>query len=392
MDLLTLSAVNLLLGLAILLSMAYQADRQRNQPYWRWFAASGAALLLNSLLGVLQRLIELPYLLVPLLANLAIIGLHLFLLHGVARWLNRPLPKQFAPLLLGSVAILHLLPALQQLNLRILICFAVITLLNGVTLWLLLQQQMANLRIAQSLLGAALVFNTTQMLLRFAIYLAETLLPTWYSQPALLHQLGFFCLTIFAGLLLAAYLAILVQQQQQALQLQAQTDALTGLLNRHQLEQKVHALLNHCNRRNQQVAVLIFDLDHFKQVNDRFGHSTGDAVLKAVADCARACCRDYDLLFRLGGEEFLLCLADAGPAAARQKAEQLRHAVRQLHLHHPDWPAELRLSISLGYTCNDGQTAVKPLIDQADAALYRAKNTGRDLVLSHTELTQACLT
>lgn len=391
MDLLTLTAVNLLLGLAVFLSMAYQADRQRNQRYWAWFAASGAALFLNSLLGLLRQVVDLPYLLLPVLANLATVSLHLCLLYGVGHWLQRPVPRQLTLLLLPLLAVLHLLPALQQQsNWRVLLCFAVILGLNLRTLWLLLQIRLPALRIAQLLLVAALLFNLSQMLPRWLMYLTETLLPAWYSQSALVHQLGFFCLTIFAGLLLAAYLAVLVQQQQQALQQQAQTDALTGLLNRHQLEQKIQALLNHSQRRHQQVAVLVFDLDHFKQVNDRFGHSTGDAVLKAVADCARASCRDYDLLFRLGGEEFLLCLADAGPDEASQKAEQLRRAVRQLHLQH-NWPAELHLSISIGFTSTSGQHPVMQLIEQADAALYRAKQAGRDRAISHTDILQRCL-
>lgn len=154
-------------------------------------------------------------------------------------------------------------------------------------------------------------------------------------------------------------------------------DPLTGLGNRRLMAQRLPALLADAEHMGQPVSVAQVDLDHFKQVNDRFGHAVGDAVLVRVADLLRSCTRGGDLLVRLGGEEFLIVLAGAAMDTALEAIERLRASVQRL-----DWGT---LAPGLAVTLSAGLAATPPfgmdaLNHAADEALYRAKRAGRNRV------------
>jgi diguanylate cyclase (GGDEF)-like protein len=154
-------------------------------------------------------------------------------------------------------------------------------------------------------------------------------------------------------------------------------DPLTGLFNRNALEQRLGELdgqpcdpadgLSH--------AILLCDLDHFKRVNDEFGHAAGDAVLQDVAYTMRATLRAGDSIYRVGGEEILVMLPGAGHSDALEIAERLRVAVRERR------PVGVEVSVSIGVAVADpGVVDTEDLLSRADAALYAAKAGGRDLV------------
>jgi diguanylate cyclase (GGDEF)-like protein len=157
-------------------------------------------------------------------------------------------------------------------------------------------------------------------------------------------------------------------------------DHLTGLYNRRYLEEQLERETIRSTRSNTAIAVLLFDVDHLKRVNDRLGHAAGDVVLKQVAESAAHLARGSDLACRCGGDEFVLILPGASQDVALQRAGQLREAVRDLHLE----PAELHgenttISIGVAVYPQHGETA-EELLKAADAALYRAKRSGRDWV------------
>jgi diguanylate cyclase (GGDEF)-like protein len=154
-------------------------------------------------------------------------------------------------------------------------------------------------------------------------------------------------------------------------------DPLTGLFNRNALEQRLSELNGQpCDpAEGQSHAFLLCDLDHFKQVNDRFGHVTGDAVLQDVAYTMRATLRAGDSIYRVGGEEILVMLPDAGHEDALEIAERLCVAVRARR------PAGVDVSVSIGVAIAEpGRVDCDDLLARADAALYAAKAGGRDLV------------
>jgi diguanylate cyclase (GGDEF)-like protein len=162
---------------------------------------------------------------------------------------------------------------------------------------------------------------------------------------------------------------------------QAATDPLTGALNRRQMETFLAEAIERRSRSNAPASVLLIDIDHFKSINDRFGHDAGDAVLKAMVALIKKRARRLDRLFRMGGEEFLVLLSDTRGADAVIHAERLR-----LLVSHAPLAGDISITISIGVAeCASGQ-AVEAWIKQADDALYFAKQEGRNRVVCETPL------
>lgn len=163
------------------------------------------------------------------------------------------------------------------------------------------------------------------------------------------------------------------------LERQATMDGLTGLFNRgHFLACSEKELLR-AQRHNHPTSLLMLDIDHFKRVNDTFGHATGDRALQAVAGVCVETVRGADRIGRLGGEEFALLLPETTLAEALAVAERLRLGVRSIELtSNEGHPVPLR--VSLGAAQYRPSETFSALLSRADAALYRAKNTGRDRV------------
>lgn len=161
----------------------------------------------------------------------------------------------------------------------------------------------------------------------------------------------------------------------------AVTDSLTGLHNRRYALYQLDQMLA---QPGTGVAVMMLDLDHFKQINDQYGHSAGDRVLAMVARRLRAQLRGTDLLARIGGEEFLVALPDTDRATAMECAERLRGAIGDTPFALADDCPALNITLSVGLSLSAPSSASESggdLIDQADRALYGAKNDGRDQVL-----------
>lgn len=160
----------------------------------------------------------------------------------------------------------------------------------------------------------------------------------------------------------------------------ALTDPLTTLPNRRAFERGIVGL-RHPGR---QAGLLLIDLDHFKVVNDTFGHAAGDYVLQQVSMILRAHMRNRDLVSRLGGEELAVLLPDTGSAMALQIAEKLRQAIETLEIH---WEGQtIAITASFGVTVAPGTTGSETLFVQADAALYAAKRAGRNRVVLSGEM------
>lgn len=166
---------------------------------------------------------------------------------------------------------------------------------------------------------------------------------------------------------------------------QAQTDALTGLLNRRAFDPLLERTLADARRNRRSLCVLMIDVDHFKRVNDVFGHSVGDEALRMLADLLRLRLRATDVVARFGGEEFVALLPETGLQDGLHAARELVGAAAAQH--HPVYGA---LTISIGVsTCDDGTTTTAELLRRADEALYRAKDQGRNRVCGYGPADQA---
>lgn len=165
------------------------------------------------------------------------------------------------------------------------------------------------------------------------------------------------------------------------LRVASDTDFLTGLPNRRAFVERAAGLLAQARRHGWAVALVVFDLDHFKHVNDLHGHPVGDAVLRATAELARSEVRDGELLARHGGEEFVILAADCRPDETVRLAERLRAKLAGTTITPPDGPT-LQLTASFGIACAEPRNLIDldGLFREADRALYAAKAEGRNRV------------
>ena len=162
----------------------------------------------------------------------------------------------------------------------------------------------------------------------------------------------------------------------------AETDALTGLHNRAWFEEVFPKQLDLCERTGQHVSLLMVDIDHFKKVNDEYGHTCGDEALRHMGDLLRRNLRSTDLCARYGGEEMIVLMPGTEIIHAQLTADRLRESVADTPLHLQDG-RELTIQISGGIAQWQPGTALNDLIRSADQALYRAKEGGRNRIAVH---------
>ena len=186
-----------------------------------------------------------------------------------------------------------------------------------------------------------------------------------------------------AGLRLQVQADSLARSNAQLLEM-SHTDALTGLANRRAFDQTLDRALTQAAKAGTSVALLMIDIDHFKQFNDTAGHAEGDRCLATVAQAIAREIRPADLAARYGGEEFVVIMAGADLTQAASLAERIRAAISVLRVYHPGLGGGQFVSISIGLAAvrPDGSAAAcTSLIVAADRALYRAKHAGRDRVM-----------
>lgn len=281
-------------------------------------------------------------------------------------------------------------------------CFAASYAVRASGLGDLADAQLSAVRGTAIVLLAAAVFELVNLaLVATAIYLythersATDLLGTWSDNELELVTLCLGGLTALALVYQPALVAmifpplimlhrnVLLKQ----LEVAAATDEKTGLFNAFGWRDLASRELARAQRSRSACGVLMVDLDHFKRVNDTYGHLAGDSVLKSVGDLLRAEVRDYDVVGRFGGEEFAVLLPDITEHHAIAIAERIRTAVTRLEVDVQIQDHQVAtisgLSVSIGVAvCPDSGTVVDRLLLAADTALYKAKNDGRNTVVS----------
>ncbi|HSC67604.1 MAG TPA: diguanylate cyclase, partial [Cellvibrio sp.] len=204
---------------------------------------------------------------------------------------------------------------------------------------------------------------------------------------AVTNSLVYACLPLLVAYPLAVgsityRLAIQLHKQKELLQRLSRTDGLTGLYNRRYWEIRTEDLIAQARRHPQPLSLVLLDVDHFKTINDTYGHSVGDQVLQQIARQLQANLRETELLGRYGGEEFAVVLPNAGAEAAVATAERLRRVIALTEF----GAQQLSCTISLGVvTWEDGFSDYAGWFRAADQALYHAKDAGRNTVIVYGE-------
>jgi two-component system cell cycle response regulator len=171
-------------------------------------------------------------------------------------------------------------------------------------------------------------------------------------------------------------------QAQKVLEQLAITDPLTGLYNRRYFEERMQETFSLIGRHKVSIHLLMFDLDHFKAVNDRWGHSVGDAVLVHFSEIMRRCVRRHDIIARIGGEEFVAAMLNIPVDQAKRAAERIRREIESLP--YKVGPEDILVTTSVGLAMlpaaghSDQTPTLTGLLKMADEALYRAKSQGRN--------------
>ena len=184
------------------------------------------------------------------------------------------------------------------------------------------------------------------------------------------------------------YWAFKIKRVQLSLKKMAETDALTGICNRHHFTIRAERALAECARNGEQAALIMYDLDHFKNINDRFGHGTGDWALKEVAEASKGFCRRIDVLGRLGGEEFAILMYGCDLRAAARVAEDCRVRLAQIDTRETGHVFAITGSFGVTFSVQSGYSLAR-LLSHADRQLYRAKHLGRNRVCVYENESEA---
>lgn len=201
-----------------------------------------------------------------------------------------------------------------------------------------------------------------------------------YLPSALVQAVGIICVVMLSGIILNNTKQ--TSQKTNILQSMATTDVLTGLINRRYFDRRLAEEISRCKRHNYNLSLALFDIDHFKLINDTYGHTVGDKILKELGDIILKNTRESDISARYGGEEFVLILPETTQIEASDLLERLRQLIEGHTFIKNDSP--VMITISVGIAQFDPEYTPEDFLEQADAALYQAKKTGRNKVVYGT--------
>lgn len=216
------------------------------------------------------------------------------------------------------------------------------------------------------------------MLMRSILTLLETSIPD-FMQAGVVHALALLAYLLFVSGKAFSCIWIHNEEMNQNLRILARTDGLTGVLNRRTLFEELDRELERISRLPRSLALVMLDIDHFKAINDRYGHGSGDHALKVLAECLRQELRGVDLIGRYGGEEFILVLPDADAKTATRITERIRAKIASKLIKSPTGEFSITASFGIAFLGIHG-TDADTLTQAADRALYTAKSEGRNRV------------
>lgn len=353
------------------LSVGWVSRPKYEKELWLWtlgLALQTLAFSLFFLRGQMSELISI------LIGNTALsAGISLFCA-AIGVFQQHRLPHK---LLLGPPLVLALIFSFLMNNIgaRIIVSGLLFSSQCLLALFALFNRRSKVIGRGQYLLGGGLVITIFVLAMRiFSVIFAPG------DISSMLHQTPIQVLTFmstFISLILMSngFVLMIKERADERIRLMAMKDRLTGIWNRIRLEEVAEQEIARLERYGHPVSLIMMDLDHFKQINDQFGHGMGDQVLKEFCTVVQRCIRTTDILGRWGGEEFVLILPNTGFTSATLLAERIRTEI-ELHV----FPDKLRITASLGMAVCQSTDTWKSWLERADQALYRAKSAGRNRV------------
>ncbi len=353
------------------LSVGWVARTQDEDGLQSWTAA----LVLQTVVFVLFSLRnQIPDFFSILLANTALSASYSLFLAAVVRFQQRRLSRLlfWCPPIVLALAFSFLM---ADIGARIIVAGLVFTTQYLLIFFVLLDRKYRVSGRGKYLLAVGFVIMIGVMSIRTlsVIFALDSIASMLSSTPVqvLTFAMGFVTLILISN----GFVLMIKERADERIRLVAMTDRLTGVWNRIRLEEAAQLEIARLERYGRPVSLIMVDLDHFKQINDRFGHVTGDRVLKEFCAVTQSCIRTTDLLGRWGGEEFLILLPDSGFPSAAHLAERIRAAVEQ-----HEFGDGLHVTASLGLAVCRATDTWGSFLERADKAMYQAKTAGRNRV------------
>jgi diguanylate cyclase (GGDEF)-like protein len=367
--------------MAASLFMLYRAS-PREHCLLDWSVA-GLFLLLSNLLGLLAVTIGSVYWLTPALANAFYISGHIAILTGVRRHLGSDTRWALILALPLFVYALHYLPfATASVANRLILFYPIIACVSAYSVSLLWRAPRSEMSPAYWPMMALNSLFVLQLLVRGVVLLNQEDLRLTLAGSQFLQTSGSLATLVYISVLTMCCALIVLRGQELALRRAAQTDSLSGCFNRHALLEIARREFQRSRRTGSDFAFILLDIDHFKNINDSHGHAAGDAGIQHVAGLTQRMLRDYDTLFRIGGEEFLVLVSGASVEEVKQIAERIRAEIESNSL--PVQSVAIALTVSIGVAMQHGEDPDwESVLKRADETMYRSKKDGRNRVSVH---------
>jgi diguanylate cyclase (GGDEF)-like protein len=379
MDIFTLAVSTALVGFFMFFTTFLLYMTSKSEKYLVDWSFAGIAFLSSNLIGIIGSSYELPFFLHPALANAFYIMGHAAVLSGIIK-LTSGESKSFEVLGLGAfVWGLHYFDLTQSsVEARILTFYPIIIILCLGSIYVAWNQRTSPIRKALWLLIIIELIFVAQLLIRATFMLIGTEELNLFGSE-FMQTSGTLFLLIFLFLLTLNFVFVVSWKKELRFKEHSRTDYLTGWLNRRALAEVASNIFQQCQRENKSFGVIIMDIDHFKKVNDIYGHAVGDEAIKHVCLLAKKENRNYDFHFRLGGEEFAILIDNIKENDVNMLSERIREAIEKSILISGE--NKISITVSIGMTLSQSDdTSWEKVLDRADNALYQAKNTGRNKV------------
>lgn len=385
LDISTLALTNVLLGLFLGVGFLVSA---RTHSLFLGFRALGCSYLLLAfgftLVGIKQYITDFFSIII---ANLAIVTGFSLLILGVLKFLKYECgiytKISIILLLMMALSLAYFTYVHEDMNARIIIMSALMTgfsLFAGVKV-LINKDQI--IRTYTRILGLTLLFSTVIYLLRICFIYYQPILNSFIDSDTI-HALSFITLQ---SITIASFFSLSLSANHQLshnLAIQATKDPLTTIYNRRVFDELALNAVSRAQRERSPLSVVLINVDYFKYINDQFGHQIGDILLKEFSMRLKGCLRQYDILARYSGKEFVLLLPNTNADTAILIAEKLRYCISypEFDTHDDD---SLNVTASFGVATNKGEHINwSQFISLAEQALYHAKDSGRNCVKLHS--------
>jgi diguanylate cyclase (GGDEF)-like protein len=377
MDVVTLLICSALVSGIMALFMSALFATSKEESFLLDWVLAGLFFFLSSFLGLYGTIVDLPALIFPSFNNAFYVCAHALLYTGASKLTKNDSNFRMIAMLFVLILLLQHLPAVKEsIQVRILVFYPLITFFNLLVIKKLWDGRHLYYSKSFILLGATAGLFVFQNIVRGLAHLfPEFELPLISSE--VIKFSGTLSLIAFIFLITLSMTVIVTWKKELTLKKITMTDSLTNWSNRRALDIHASKEYERSKRNNYQFGFVLLDIDHFKQVNDKFGHKVGDHALVEFCKTVEQVNREYDYEFRLGGEEFAVLVSDTHEQAIMQIAERIRTLVKSQEIVNENSTFSMTVSIGVAIS-SDADYSWESVLNRADKALYQAKQTGRD--------------